>query len=55
LGFVDTILEIKPYLLKIFENDITKNRKKSRFGRKDVPSIEQMVRTAFYKQMKGFN
>ena len=55
LCFIDTVLEMKPYLLKIFENDITKNRKKSRFGRKDVPSIEQIVRAAFYKKIKGLN
>lgn len=51
-GLIDTILEVHPALLKIVEADITKGSKQSEFGRKDIPSVEQIFRAALYKEMK---
>ncbi len=51
-GLLDTILEQHPELLKILEPDIIAGNKKSVFGRGDTPSIEQVVRAAFYKEIK---
>jgi len=51
-GLIDTIIEAHPELLKIVEADITQGSKQSEFGRKDIPSVEQIFRAALYKEMK---
>lgn len=54
-GLIDTIFEMHPELYSIVEEDITSGEKKSHFGRKDVPSVEQIVRAAIFKEMKGLD
>ena len=51
-GLMDTILEEHPELIGLFEADITKGEKQSKFGRKDTPSVEQIARAAIYKELK---
>ena len=51
-GLLDTILELHPELLKIVSGDIVKGNKSSVFGRKDMPSVEQIFRFAIYKELK---
>lgn len=51
-GLMDTIIESHPELLKIVEADILLGSKQSDFGRKDIPSVEQIFRAALYKEMK---
>ena len=53
LGLIDTILEQHPHLITLLEEDITRGQKSSVFGRKDTPSVEQIVRAAIYKELKG--
>jgi len=53
LGLIDTILEQHPHLIAILAEDITRGQKASVFGRKDTPSVEQIVRAAIYKELKG--
>ena len=53
LGLVDTILEKHPELLKILQADISRGTSTSIFGRKGTPSVEQIVRAAIYKELKG--
>ena len=53
LSVVDTILDEHPELLTILQADITKGATRSIFGRKDTPSVEQIVRAAIYKELKG--
>jgi IS5 family transposase len=55
LGLIDTILENYPELYKLLRNDITKGCKNSAFGRGDTPSVEQIVRAAIYKELKGLD
>jgi len=55
LGLIDTILEKHPHLFALLEGDITKGQKSSVFGRKDTPSVEQIVRAAIYKELKGLD
>lgn len=55
LGLVDTILEKHPELLKILQADISRGTSTSIFGRKDTPSVEQIVRAAIYKELKGLD
>ncbi len=55
LGFIDTILERRPDLIGLLAKDITKGQKPNIFGRKDTPSVEQIVRAAIYKELKGLD
>lgn len=53
LGLIDTILTTYPDLLKCLSADVTAGVKRSHFGRKDTPTVEQVVRAAIYKEYKG--
>ena len=55
LSLVDTILDEHPDLLTILQTDIAKGTKTSVFGRKDTPSVEQIVRAAIYKELKSLD
>jgi len=54
-GVIDTILELHPEIYNIFKSDIIGNEETSNFGRKDTPSVEQIVRAAIFKEMKGYD
>lgn len=54
-GLIDTILEKHPYLFDIVKREIVLKEVESNFGRKDIPSVEQIVRAAIYKEMKGLD
>jgi len=49
---IDTILESHPEFITMMESDIVGSERASTFGRKDTPSVEQIVRGAIYKEMK---
>ncbi|KXB08147.1 hypothetical protein AKJ55_01390 [candidate division MSBL1 archaeon SCGC-AAA382M17] len=55
LALFDSVLEKHPHLFNLVKEDIIGPENPSRFGRKDTPSIEQIVRAAIYKEMKGLN
>jgi len=52
---IDTILESHPEFITMMESDIVGSERASTFGRKDTPSVEQIVRGAIYKEMKGMD
>ncbi|MCL4484590.1 MAG: ISNCY family transposase [Bacteroidetes bacterium] len=54
-GVIDTILELHPEIYHIFKSDIIGNEDINNFGRKDTPTVEQIVRAAIYKEMKGYD
>ena len=54
-GVIATILELHPEIFQIFRSDIIGNEDISFFGRKDTPTVEQIVRAAIYKEMKGYD
>ncbi len=54
-GLMDTIIEQRPDLLGIISKDVIGNNKNTGFGRGDVPSIEQIMRAAIYKELKGLD
>lgn len=54
-GLIDTILEKHPELYKIVAPDILPANKARFFGRGDVPSVEQIVRAAIYKELKSYD
>ena len=55
LGLFDTLLEEHPELLDIIKEDVMRGQKSSNFGRGDMPSVEQILRAAFYKEFKGLD
>jgi IS5 family transposase len=55
LGLLDTILESHPELLQLVKPDIISGLKESNFGRKDMPSVEQILRAALFKEIRGLD
>jgi IS5 family transposase len=54
-GLIDTILEQRPEIIKMAEKDVTGGCDEKQFGRKDTPSVEQIVRAALFKEMKNLD
>lgn len=54
-GLIDTILEANPELFNLVQADIVSDSKISDFGRKDIPSVERIVRAAIYKELRGLD
>ena len=52
LALFDTILERKPDLIGSMAIEITKGLKSGKLGRKDTPTVEQIVRAAIFKEFK---
>jgi len=48
----DVILTKNPKLVKIVEKDVLEGLSNSNFGRKDSPTVEQILRGAIYKEIK---
>lgn len=55
LGLFDTLLEHHPELLDIVYQDITLGKGDAQLGRKDSPSVEQVMRAAIFKELKGLD
>jgi len=54
-GVIDTILGLHPEIYQIFKFDISGNDDVNNFGRGDTPTVEQIVRAAIYKEIKGYD
>jgi IS5 family transposase len=52
-GLIDTILETHPHLINLLKEEIIRKESENDFGRKDTPTVEQIVRAAIFKEMKG--
>lgn len=52
---IDTILESRPDLILMLKSDIIGQERASTFGRQDTPSVEQIVRAAIFKEMRGMD
>jgi len=53
LAVMDTILNNHPEIIEIVRKDITGGKEGSTIGRQDMPTVEQIVRAAIYKEMKN--
>ena len=53
LAVMDTILNQHPEICEMVKDDITMGQESSSFGRQDMPTVEQIVRAAIYKEMKN--
>lgn len=54
-GVIDTILELHPEIYNISNLILLEMRRLLIFSRKDTPSLEQIVRAAIFKEMKGYD
>ena len=54
-GLIDTILEQNPDILLLIKSDVLGDSKNNHLGRGDVPSLEQIMRAAIYKELKGYD
>jgi len=54
-GLLDTLLEEHPELYDLLAPDLTSGHKSTGLGRGDTPSVEQIVRAAIYKELKGYD
>ena len=52
---IDTILESRPDIIFMLKSDIIGSERASTFGRQDTPSVEQIVRAAIFKEMRGLD
>ncbi|MDI6730729.1 MAG: ISNCY family transposase, partial [Candidatus Altarchaeum sp.] len=52
LSLFDTILEKYPEIVKMVSKDVTIGLTQSNYGRKDNPTVEQILRSAIYKEIK---
>jgi IS5 family transposase len=55
LGLIDSILEKHPHIISTLGEGISDSKSKNILGRKDTPSIEQIVRAGIYKELKGLD
>lgn len=55
LAVMDTILNGHPDILEIVSKDITNGKEASVLGRQDMPTVEQVVRAAIYKEIKNLS
>lgn len=52
---IDTILESRPDIILMLKSDIIGSERASTFGRQDTPNVEQIVRAAIFKEMRGMD
>jgi IS5 family transposase len=52
LALFDTILEKNPEIIRIIEKDVLKGLKSNNLGRKDTPTVEQVLRAGIFKEIK---
>jgi IS5 family transposase len=55
LAIFDTVLERHPELLDVVKDEVLSVGKQNGLGRQDSPSVEQVVRAAIYKEVKGLS
>jgi IS5 family transposase len=55
LAIFDTVLQLHPELLDLVKDEVLAVGKQNGLGRQDSPSVEQVVRAAIYKEIKGLS
>lgn len=53
LAVIDTILNKYPEIYEMVKQDISRGKEGSNLGRQDMPTVEQIVRAAIYKETKN--
>jgi IS5 family transposase len=52
LALFDVLLERKPELVQLFAEDVLEGLKNNNLGRKDNPTVDQILRAAIFKEIK---
>lgn len=52
LALFDILLDKNPHFVKLVSDDVLFGLKESNFGRKDSPTVEQILRASIYKEIK---
>ena len=52
---IDAILESRYDIILMLKSDIVGSERASTFGRQDTPNVEQIVRAAIFKEMRGMD
>lgn len=52
---IDVIFEKRPDIINLLREDVLEGLENNEFGRKDSPTVEQVVRAGIYKELKGIN
>ena len=52
LAVIDSIIVSNKELVDIIKDDVRKKLKNNKLGRKDNPTVEQILRLAIYKEIK---
>ncbi|MCK5537336.1 MAG: transposase [Bacteroidales bacterium] len=52
---IDILLENRPDIVELVRDDVIKDLKNNNMGRGDSPTVEQILRAAIYKELKGQN
>jgi IS5 family transposase len=55
LAIFDTVLHLHPELLELVKDEVLAVGKQNGLGRQDSPTVEQVVRAAIYKEIKGLS
>jgi len=55
LSLIDSILERHPHIISTLGQGISDSQQPNTTGRGDTPSVEQIVRAAIYKELKGLD
>ena len=55
LAVIDSIIVSNKELVDIIKDDVRKKLKNNKLGRKDNPTVEQILRLAIYKEIKTVN
>lgn len=55
LAIFDTVLRLHPELLDLVKDEVLALGKQNGLGRQDSPTVEQVVRAAIYKEVKGLS
>ncbi len=55
LGLIDSVLDKHPHIITTLGEGISESNGNNKLGRKDTPSIEQIVRAGIYKELKGLD
>lgn len=53
LAVIDTILSSHPEIIEMVKHDIASGKEGNALGRQDMPTVEQIVRAAIYKETKN--
>ena len=53
MAVADVFIETHPEFIELISEDLLEGLKNNNYGRKDNPTVEQILRAAIFKELKG--